>query len=240
LQVVPSMATVLASTGFWWKNPQTGVDWVKLVYAAQDIRVFRPLPPEGTVIGRNRVIGVTDKGEGRGAIVQIMRELVDQKSGEKLAEVHQVSMLRGDGGYSQQPGAGNDPGPEALPAVPERAPDIALDLAVLPQAALIYRLSGDYNTLHADPEVAARAGFKQPILHGLCTYGMAAYAALKTCCDNSNASFKRLAVRFTSPVYPGETIRFEIWQQDAKTFCLRARVEARDVIVLNNGVVELY
>jgi acyl dehydratase len=185
------------------------------------------------------VVGVTDKGPGKGAIVQIMREMFEQKTGAKLAEVRQVSILRGDGGYSEQPGARSDPAPETLPEVPERAPDITMEHTVLPQAALIYRLSGDYNTLHADPEIALRAGFRQPILHGLCTYGMAAYAVVRSCCDGDAERLKRLAVRFTSPVYPGETIRFEIWREDAKTLQLRARIEARDVIVLNNGVVEL-
>lgn len=239
LQAVPSMATVLGSTGFWWKDPRTGVDWVKLVYGEQDLTLHKRLPVAGTVIGRNRVTGVTDKGEGKGAVVQILRDLIDQQSGDLLATVRQVSILRGDGGYSKQPGAISDPGPPALPAVPDREPDIELELAVLPQAALIYRLSGDYNTLHADPEIADKAGFRQPILHGLCTYGMAAYAVLQACCSNDGTKLRRFAVRFTSPVYPGETIKFQIWKSDDKTFHLRARVDARDTAVLNNGLVEL-
>jgi acyl dehydratase len=106
------------------------------------------------------------------------------------------------------------------------------------QAALIYRLSGDYNPLHADPEVARAAGFKRPILHGLCTFGMAAHAVLRAGCEYDAARIKAMAVRFTSPVYPGETIRFQFWKR-AEKLHLRARIDARDMIVLNNGIVDL-
>jgi len=120
----------------------------------------------------------------------------------------------------------------------ERPADLACDLPTLPQAALIYRLSGDYNPLHADPSVAASIGFKQPILHGLCTYGVAGHAILKTLCGYDSTRLRRLDVRFSAPVYPGETIRTEIWNEGAGRASFRARVVERDVMVLNNGVVE--
>ena len=118
--------------------------------------------------------------------------------------------------------------------MPERRPDLHFDIEVLPQAALIYRLSGDRNPLHASPAVATVAGFKAPILHGLCSLGVAGHAILKTCCDYDPARFKSLALRFSSPVYPGETIRTEMWR-DGEIVSFRARVLQRDVIVLNNG-----
>ena len=113
------------------------------------------------------------------------------------------------------------------------------DLPTLPQAALIYRLSGDYNPLHADPKVATAAGFKAPILHGLCTLGVAGHALLKSCCGYDPSRFRALDLRFSSPVYPGETIRTEIWEEKGGVVSFRSRVLERDVVVLNNGRAEI-
>lgn len=238
LQTVPSMAAVLGSPGFFWNDPKTGADWVKLVHGEQDVTVHKPLPPSGTVVAKNRIESLTDKGEGKGAIAKIVRDVYDQASGDLLATSIQLTFLRGDGGFSKESGV-SDPAPEKLADVPDRDPDAEVDLASLPQAALIYRLSGDYNTLHSDPDVAAKAGFKQPILHGLCTYGMAVHAVIRACCDYDATNIHRFAVRFTSPVYPGETVRFQIWRNSDRELQLRARIEERDVVVLNNGIIEL-
>lgn len=238
LQAVPTMAAVLGSPGFWWTNPKTGADWVRLVQGEQHVKLIKPLPVEATVVARNRVVSITDKGPGKGAIAVILRDISDQATGELLARNKMVTVLRGDGGFSEREGV-SDSGPEPLPPVPERAPDVEVELSSLEQGALIYRLSGDYNTLHADPEVAVAAGFHRPILQGLCTYGMAAHAVLKGCCGYDASRFRSMAVRFTAPVYPGETVRFQIWRENSSHLRLRARVNARDVVVLNNGVVEL-
>ncbi len=238
LQAVPTMAAVLGSPGFWWKDSATGANWVKLMQGEQHIRLFKPMPVEETVIARNRVVSITDKGPGKGAIVVIEREIMDQMDRELLARNRMVTFLRGDGGYSEQKGL-SDPGPEPLPPIPERAADIEVELSSLEQAALIYRLSGDYNTLHVDPVVARAAGFARPILHGLCTFGMAAHAVLKTCCRYEASRFSSMALRFTAPVWPGETVRFQLWRESENQLRLRARVDARDIVVLNNGVVEL-
>lgn len=238
LHAVPSMAAVLGAPGFWWRDPRTGADWVKLVHGEQHVQLHKPLPVEATVVARNRVVSITDKGPGKGAIVVILRDILDQATGDLLARSKMVTFLRGDGGFSERAGV-SDPGPEPLPPVPERAPDIEVALSSLMQAALVYRLSGDYNTLHADPEVASAAGFRRPILQGLCTYGMAAHAVLRGCCGYDASRLRTMAVRFTSPVYPGETVRFQIWRASDSRLHLRARVDERDVVVLNNGVVEL-
>jgi acyl dehydratase len=238
LRTVPTMATVLGGPGFWWRDARTGADWVKLVHGEQAIRMWKPLPASATVVAQNRVTSITDKGAGKGAIVAIRREIRDQASGELLAEVVQGTFLRGDGGYSQGSGQ-SDPGPPALPATPEGVPHLEVELATVEQQALIYRLSGDYNPLHADPDVARAAGFKRPILHGLCTYGMAAHAVLRAVTRYDASRIRAFAVRFTSPVTPGDRIKFQLWERDSSSFHLRARVDARDVVVLNNGVVEL-
>ncbi len=238
LQAVPTMATVLGSPGFWWKDPRTGADWVKLVHGEQEVRLFRPLPVAAAIAATNKVVSITDKGEGKGAIAVIERELRDEQTGEVLAKGRNVSFLRGDGGFSAR-GGRSDPGPEPLPGVPDRTADVEVSLPTLDRQALIYRLSGDYNVLHADPAVAKAAGFARPILHGLCTYGMAVHALLKTVCKYDASGIRRVATRFTSPVTPGETVRFEFWDGGNERFHLRANVDSRKAVVLNNGLIEL-
>jgi len=238
LQAVPTMATVMGSPGIWWSEPKTGADFVKLVHGEQDVRLLRPLEPAGTLIARNRVVSLTDKGAGKGALAVVLRTLIDEASGETVAESRNATFLRGDGGFSELSGI-SDPGPEPLPPVPDRPADIEVSYTTRPEAALIYRLSGDINPLHADPDVAAKAGFDRPILHGLCTYGMGARAVIETVLGHEAAQLKRLAVRFTSPVWPGESVRYELWREGSSLLRLRASVDARKVVVLNNGIVEI-
>lgn len=233
LCAVPTLSVVLAYPGFWLKEPDTGVDWVKVLHGEQAIRIHKPLPAEATVEGQTRITEIIDKGEGRGALIISERDVYDQATGDKLATLTSTTFVRGDGGF------GGPSGPTPTPhPVPEREPDAVCDLPTLPQAALIYRLSGDYNPLHADPKVAAQAGFKAPILHGLCTLGVAGHAILKTCCDYDPTRFHSLQLRFSAPVYPGETIRTEIWR-DGDVASFRSKVVERDVLVLNNGRCEV-
>jgi acyl dehydratase len=229
LRALPSMGVVLGTPGFWLKDPGTGVDWRKVLHGEQGLVLHKPLPAAATVIGRTRVKEIIDKGEGKGALLFSERDVIDQSSGEKLCTLTSTTFLRGEGGF----GGPQGPTPEPHP-LPDRAPDRAVDMPTLPQAALIYRLSGDPNPLHADPKVAAAAGFPRPILHGLCTFGVAGRAVLRTCCGNDPARLKTMQLRFSAPVFPGETIRTEIWQ-DGNTLSFRARVAERDLVVLSNG-----
>ncbi|WP_022979113.1 MaoC/PaaZ C-terminal domain-containing protein [Ideonella sp. B508-1] len=238
LQAVPTMATAMGTPGIWWRDPRTGADAVKLVHGEQDVRLLKPLPVKGSLISRNRVLSLTDKGAGKGAIAVVLRTLLDAASGETVAESRNVTFLRGDGGFSEQGGV-SDPGPAPLPAVPERPADLEVSYDVRPEAALVYRLSGDANPLHADPEIARKAGFDRPILHGLCTYGMAARGVIQHVLGWDASRLRRLAVRFTSPVWPGETVRYEFWREGDTVLRLRASVDARQVVVLNNGIVEI-
>lgn len=238
LQALPTMACVLAMPGSIWKSPLTGANYLKLVHGEQHLRLYKALPVEATLRARDRVVSLTDLGPAKGAIASVVRELFDAGSGELLAESTGVLFLRGDGGFSERSGA-SDPRPQSLPSPPDRAPDIQTELTSLPHAALIYRLSGDYNPLHADPEVARAAGFPRPILHGLCSFGMAAHAVLKTCCAYEATNIRSIAVRFTAPVFPGETLRFCIWRGDQQTLHFRASVDAREKTVLDHGVAEL-
>lgn len=236
LLAMPTMAVVLGYPGFWMKDPATGIDWQKLLHGEQRLSLHQPLPPTGEVVGRTRIKSVTDKGAGKGAIVVAERTVLDAQSGALLATLEIVTFCRGDGGYSSggQPSDSLDVVPVNMP---DRAPDAVCDLPTRPEMALIYRLSADPNPLHADPIVARAAGFDRPILHGLASYGVAARAILKTWCNYQPERLKMFNLRFTAPVYPGETIRTEMWRQGRQIF-FRARVLERDLLVLNNGVAE--
>ena len=175
LKVLPTMAAVLGYVGFWARDLDTGIDWVKLVNGEQGFVLHRPLKPDGVVIGHQRITEVVDKGAGKGALVYTERKITDKASGELIATVTQTSFCRGDGGFGGPPRETPPPHP-----IPERAPDAVCDLGTRPEAALIYRLSGDRNPLHADPAVAKAAGFERPILHGLATFGVAGHAVLES------------------------------------------------------------
>ncbi len=233
LQVLPTLAVVLGWPGFWARDLDTGIDWVKLVAGEQGLVLHRPLAPRATVIGRTRVTEIIDKGPGKGALVYTERTVIDQASGETIATATQTTFCRGDGGFGGPPRQA----PPVHP-LPERAPDLVSDLSSRPEAALIYRLSGDPNPLHVDPAVAKAAGFPRPILHGLATFGMAGHALLKSVCEYEPSRLKAIAGRYSAPVFPGETIRTEMWR-DGCVVSFRARVVERDVIALNNGRAEI-
>lgn len=229
----PTMAVVLAGPGFWARDPETGIDWKKILHGEQALEIHKPLPTEATVVARTEVTEVLDKGEGKGALIYTQRTLKDKATGEALATLKSTSFARGNGGF------GGQSGPQPQPhATPERVPDAVCDLPTLPNSALVYRLSGDRNPLHADPKVADAAGFKAPILHGLCSLGTAGHAILRTYCDYDAKRFKSLQLRFASPVYPGETIRTEMWK-DGNVVSFRAKVVERDTVVLSNGRAEV-
>ncbi len=232
-QAVPTMAVVLAGPGFWVRDPETGINWQEILHGEQGVEIHRPLPPNATVTARTRVTEILDKGAGKGALIYTERDLTDKATGELLATLTSTTFARGNGGF------GGPSGPQPQPhELPKREPDAVCDLPTQPQAALLYRLSGDPNPLHVDPSVAAAAGFKAPILHGLCSLGVAGHAVLRTYCGYDATRFKSLKLRFSSPVYPGETIRTEMWR-DGSTVSFRSRVLERDVTVLNNGCAEI-
>ena len=204
-----------------------------MLHGEQGIELHRPLPVAATVVAQTRVTAIIDKGEGRGALIYSEREIHDKQTGELLATLSSTTVARGEGGFGGPAVA--QPQPHRLP---EREPDAVCDLPTAPQAALIYRLSGDPNPLHADPAVAQAAGFDAPILHGLCTLGVAGHAVLRTCCDYDPLRFKSLRLRFSAPVYPGESIRTEVWKTGT-VVSFRSRVLERDVTVLDNGRVDI-
>jgi acyl dehydratase len=233
LRALPTMAVVLAYPGFWLNDPATGVNWKKILHGEQGIVWHAPIPAAATVTGRTRVTDVIDKGPQKGSLLFSERVVRDATSGERLVTLTGTTVLRGDGGFG-----GRTKQAPAPHRIPERAPDAVCDLPTAPNAALIYRLSGDYNPLHADPEVARAAGFPRPILHGLCSLGVAGHALLKTVAAYDPARFKSLRLRFTAPVFPGETIRTEMWIDGAQV-SFRARLLEREAVVLDNGIAEI-
>ncbi len=233
LQVAPMMANVIGYPGFWMKREDTGVDWPRVLHGEQAFTIRKPFQVGTTYRGESRVKAIYDKGTDKGAIVLTERSITDVASGDEVCVIVQSNFCRGDGGCGG-PG-GSAPKPHQ---VPEREPDQTCDLRVLPQAALLYRLCGDRNPLHADPAVARSAGFDAPILHGLCTLGHAGHAILKSVCDYDGSRIADMRLRFSSPVYPGETLRTAIWI-DGNTVSFRTSVVERDIIVLSNGCVTL-
>ncbi len=233
LVALPSMCNVLASPGLWLSDPIFEVDWVRLLHGEQRFVIHSPLPVEGGVTGQFRVIGVEDKGPAKGALLFFEKVLSDQVTGKKLCTVHTTGFLRADGGC----GSGGEK-LSVLEPVPEREPDRSVELETQPQSALLYRLSADMNPLHADPLVAARAGFERPILHGLCTMGVACYGLIRQLCGGDAKRLAAMGMRFINPVYPGDTVRLDVWNRGGNTR-FRAYAVERELLVLDRGSAEI-
>jgi acyl dehydratase len=227
LQAFPTMAVVLGWPGRM-TDPAFGVD-DRLVVAG-DIKVVlhRPLAVEGKLLSRPRIKEVIDKGPGNAAIIQNTRDLIAE-DGTVVATVDSSTFARKHGGFGGK--VTDTPVP---PAVPQTAPGQICDLPTPPNLALLYRLNGDENPLHADPARAKVAGFDRPILHGAASFGVAAHAILRTCADYRPERLNSIEARFSRPVFPGETIRTEIWPE-REHIAFQCRVVGRDEIVLSNG-----
>ena len=234
LVALPTQAVTLGAAPMLLAQPQFGINYKLLLHAEQTLQIHKPLPTEATVIGESSIDEIYDKGAAKGAILYMTRKLFDAASGDLLSTMGNVAFLRGDGGFGgKSEGA---PKPRAVP--PDRAADHSVALTNMPNQALIYRLSGDYNPLHSDPEIAAVAGFHRPILHGLCHYGMAGRALIKALCGDDPSRLQRLDARFTSPVFPGEPLHVEIWNIAAGDASFRVVASERHVIVQDFGRCE--
>lgn len=233
LKVLPFMALTLTYPGFWLSDPTTGVDYQKTLHGEQSIEFHAPLPPAATVVDRIWVEEILDKGPQKGALVYGRSSLTDKATGTLLCSLSATMFCRSDGGYGGPSGPSKD-----AHRLPERPADYLCEFPTMPQSALLYRLTGDANPLHADPAVAQRAGFERPILHGLCTFGIAGHALLRTLCEYNPSRMRRMDARFSAPVYPGETIRTEIWRETDGRASFRCHAVERDLVVLNNGLFE--
>jgi acyl dehydratase len=234
LVVVPTFATVIptgrpragAPVG---TNPMAGINYLMVVHGEQRVTIHKPLPPAAEVISDTRVLGVWDKGKDKGAIIVNERVIREKSTGDKLATLVGTTFARGDGGF----GGPKDGAPEPH-QIPNRAPDLVHECDTRADQAFIYALSGDRNPLHRDPKVAKMAGFPKPILHGLCSFGTACRAVISTVCKYDPTKITGFDVRFSAPVFPGETIVTEMWV-DGNVVSYRSKLKERDVVVLNNG-----
>jgi acyl dehydratase len=227
LKTVPTLATVIA-----WGQRTLGkadINYLMVVHGEQRLTVHKPLPASATIVADERIVGAVDKGAGKGALIFTEKVIRLKDTNEKLCTLGGTIFARGDGGFG-----GPSTGAPEPHAIPERKADAVCETDTRVDQALLYRLSGDRNPLHSDPKVAKMAGFPRPILHGLCSYGTACRAVLKTICKYDHTMITGFDVRFSSPVYPGETIVTEMWK-DGNVVSFRSKVKERDVVVLNNG-----
>jgi acyl dehydratase len=228
LKTVPTMATVIG-WGQGGTMARSGINYLMVVHGEQRITMHKPLPSAAEVVSDERVLGVFDKGKDKGAVLVTERVMREKNSGDKLCTLVSSTFARGDGGFGgPKDGA---PEPHQLPA---RAPDLVHECDTRADQAFIYALSGDRNPLHRDPKVAKMAGFPRPILHGLCSYGTACRAIISTVCKYDPAKITGFDVRFSAPVFPGETIVTEMWV-DGPIVSFRCKLKERDVVVINNG-----
>lgn len=227
MRTVPTMATVIS----WGQRTLAKADlnWLMIVHGEQRLELHKPLPAAATIIANGKVVGAVDKGADKGALVISETEIFDKATGDHLCTLGSTIFARGDGGFG-----GPSDGAPPVHQVPTRAPDLSCELETRPDQALLYRLSGDRNPLHADPAFAKAAGFPRPILHGLCTYGTACRAVLKAAVGYDNTKIKGFDVRFSAPVFPGETIITDMWK-DGNVLSFECRLKERDVTVIKNG-----
>lgn len=223
---MPTLAVVVARSLLARTLP---INRALLLHGEQTLTLHRPLPTSGEMLADTRLTKIIDKGKGKGALIysETMARLADD--GAPLFTIGMTLVARGDGGF----GGPNGP-TSVLHELPARAPDLVHVTDTRADQALLYRLTGDRNPLHADPALATRAGFPAPILHGLATYGIACRAVLASVVDYDPARIAGFDVRFTSPVFPGDRIETDLWI-DGDLVSFRCRVPDRGVIVLNNG-----
>jgi acyl dehydratase len=234
--VVPSQCMILGWIPFWQDDPATGIQWKRILHGEERFQIHRPLPVSGRVQARHHMAAVSDKGLGRGAVVQVDTALHDRDSGDLLATLQSMIFMRDDGGCGH---FGTLATP--LPAMPSDArPDAVMDIATSPQSALLYRaISQDWMPLHADPAIAREAGFEVPISHGLNNLGRACRAVLKHFAPGRPDRLQTFGARFISPGLPGDTVRVSMFLDAPERVRFRADAVERGVCLIDRGVCEL-
>jgi acyl dehydratase len=231
-KVVPTAATVLsrASRGGAPRGASlmAKMNFALMLHGEQRLTVHQPIPRAASTLVTSRTTGVYDKGEGKGALVTSETD-VRTDDGAPLFTLGSTMFFRGDGGFG-----GSSSGAPEPHALPDREPDTSIEMYGREDQAMVYALCGDRNPLHRDPAFAKRAGFDRPILHGLCSYGIACHAVLKAMLDYDAAAIAQFDVRFSSPVFPGETQVVDLWK-DGSTISFRVRIPDRGVVSINNG-----
>lgn len=230
LRTVPTMASTLLSTAF---ISGCGWDYSQVVHEGECLSLYRPLPPASRLLANRKVAAVHDLGPDIGARIVLESEVRLAKDDTVLFNLERTLLARGDGGVGGLKVTG-----KKLHALPEREPDMHCTAATRPDQALIFRLADDLNPIHADPALARRVGFERPILQSACTYGIACRSILRTICDYDFTLISGFDAHFREPVYPGDTLTTEMWQ-DRNVVSFRCTVEARNSVVLDNGMCTL-
>jgi acyl dehydratase len=229
LKVLPTMASVLGTAGFWLMDPVVGLDWPRILQGEQSLTLHRPLDVQDELLGSTHIGEIVDNGPGKSAMFRTYRTVRDL-GGNTVAELSELWIVREAGGFG---GARRLPDP--VPThLPRSVAPFNLDLPTSRQQALIYRLSGDRNPLHIHPETAMLAGFGQPVLHGPSTLGLVARALIHQHCGGDPSRLSSISARFSEPVYPGETLRTESWH-NGRNILFRAVALQRDTVVIEGG-----
>lgn len=233
-KVLPSFATVAATMNVTEAPrvsfPGVEIDLAKVVHGSQSVRLHRPIPAEGTATTTTKIAEIQDKGS---AAVIIQESETVSADGEKLWTARSGIFARGEGGF------GGERGTSEKVEYPEREADHTVEVATLPQQALIYRLCGDRNPLHSDPAFAEAAGFPRPILHGLCSYGLVLRAVIDDVLGGDVTRVHGYGVTFGGIFFPGETMRIRVWEEGSRLLVAATAVEREDAPVLKNVVVDL-
>lgn len=232
LKALPTLATTVA-WGAGVPTDELGLDYKLVLHGEEETLFHRPLPPAGSILADSRISAVYDKGKDKGAVVVRETILRTESDDQPLATLKRFLFARGDGGLGGSMDAAEPPH-----TAPDREADMVLDYPTAANQAALYRLSGDRNPLHIEPERAKAAGFDRPILHGLCTYGFTCRAVLDAFCDFDPALLASHRARFAAPVFPGETLRIRLWR-DNDIVSFEADVIERSVKVIRNGRSQL-
>lgn len=231
-KVLPSQATVIAWDDRW--IDQLGLDATRIVHGEQRVALHRPIPPRASGHSEVRILEALDKGPEKGAVLYVESILYEDGNRHPMATLVSTVFARGDGGFG-----GRAKGGLSLPKSPDTSPDCIARMQVPSNQAHIYRLSGDENPLHVDPDFAARAGFERPILHGLCTYAIALRQVIREACGDQPERVASMAARFTAPVFMGDTLETSIWTLSEGEIAFRTVVAGTGDVVLDFGRIEL-
>jgi len=231
LKVLPSFGVIptFGAIGSIGNIPGLEFNFAMLLHGEQDLEIHQPIPPEATITNRGKVAEIWDKGKAALVVLQVD---TSDESGQPLFTNRFSLFLRGEGGF------GGEPGPKAGNAAPDRAPDGVIESPTLPQQALIYRLSGDKNPLHADPEFAKMGGFDKPIIHGLCSYGVVCKAVVDNVLGGDVTKVARYQARFAGVGFPGETYLTSYWKEGDKIL-IQSKSKERDAVIISNAAITI-
>jgi len=231
LKVLPSFGVipVFGAMGGMAGMPGVEINFMMVLHGEQDLEIHRPIPTSAAVVNQPRIAAIYDKGKAALIVIEVDTTL---ENGEKLFTNRFGIFARGEGGF------GGEPGPKTANNAPDRAPDLVVESPSMPQQALIYRLSGDKNPLHADPEFAKMGGFDTPILHGLCSYGIVCKAAVDGMLDGDVNKVARYQARFSGVFFPGETMVTSMWKE-GNQIILAAQAKQRQAAVISNAAITL-